>query len=359
LQSAKRNFLGTMQPCSLLFLALLAAPATSASVFAESAARLWLSQHGAPKRDELAELRTANPEAFAIVKALLSKRSLGLLDPKHPTASFSNQQIVPEASADQESPSWRQLLAPPGGAAPPIPTVSTVALPYAAMPAPPRDWLNWKPQSSVAVDDVIVQNVGGPVADLKDKKLGLLSQSHTVSQQEIPQWAAAAPVIDTPAIKREIPQAAPVKKSGVYKVKRAAMVKLDAIVKRASETAAAYSNPATQAAAYLTGLDLTGDSNAPSSHKKSTPRKSLRALSTSNALQSFSFEDNDDEEPAIEGRSKSKMIAPRVNSKKSLMSWLTAVHNEPEAQKRLPHSSYSSDPKVLEQDKHLLKALLP
>merc|ERR1719272_2179932 len=52
-------------------------------------ARAWLSAHAAPQADELAELRDVNPDAYALVKALLTKRSLGLLDPKHPTASFA------------------------------------------------------------------------------------------------------------------------------------------------------------------------------------------------------------------------------------------------------------------------------
>merc|ERR1711862_1019775 len=60
------------------------------STSARSAALAWLGKHGgAPQGDELAELKAENPEAYGIVKALLTKRSLGLLDPKHPSASFS------------------------------------------------------------------------------------------------------------------------------------------------------------------------------------------------------------------------------------------------------------------------------
>jgi hypothetical protein len=377
-----------MLSCSLLAVALLAAPAASASVFAESAARLWLSQHGAPKRDELAELRTANPEAYAIVNALLSKKALGLLDPKHPRASFSKE--VPVASADQEASSWRQLLASPGEqhqaevqTAPhrdwlnwkPQNTAdddvmvqnvlgSVSDLHAEVQPAPRHDWLNWKPQS--ATDDaVMVKNMLGPVADVKDNTASLLS--HSYSQQATP------PVIDTVATKREIPEAALVKESG-------GNLDLDvkwwqsgssSLVNSASEMqprswvqsshgrrqGAINSNPATVAAAYLTGLDLTGNSDAPAAYKKSTPKKSLRALSTSsNVLQSFSW--NDDDKRAMEEGSKSKFMAPGV--KKSLISWLDDVHNEPEAQKsqRQVHSSYSSDPKVLEKDQHLLQALL-
>jgi len=79
-----------MQPQLLLVLAFLAVPTaseflgrrpqlgfaqeTSSSVSTEDTARLWLRSHaGSP--DELAELKSANPNAYAIVEALLSQRS--------------------------------------------------------------------------------------------------------------------------------------------------------------------------------------------------------------------------------------------------------------------------------------------
>jgi hypothetical protein len=89
------------QRAVLLTLALLATPFASASSdSAVSEARLFLRRHVAqpPQADELAELRTENPEAYGLVKALLTKRSLGLLNPRRPTASFAAH------SADQQQP---------------------------------------------------------------------------------------------------------------------------------------------------------------------------------------------------------------------------------------------------------------
>jgi hypothetical protein len=327
-----------MQSWSILVFALLAAPAASASLFAENAARLWLSQHGNPGHDQLAELRTANPEAYAIVKTLLSKRSLGLLDPKHPTASFSK--VAPVASVEQGPEVFENLLSPEErhhhNVMSAVSKAATVAMPYAEVaPAAQRDWLNWKPQSSddvvvqaapaeLPTDDAMVQHAVGAFVDQKDKKAtGLLSQSQSV--QEIPQWVSAAPVIDTPAATQEIPDTSPVKKSRGY-------ADFSVMAEGASQTPPS-SYPATKAMAYLTGLDLTGDSDAQSAHKKFAPRKSLRALSTSsNVLQSFDWDD-DDEKPAMKDRSNSNFIAPKVNSKKSLMGWLVEENNEPEAQK--------------------------
>lgn len=65
--------------------------------------------------DELAELKQENPGAYAIVKALLTKRSLGLLNPAHPSSSS----MTSSSSSGQH-----------------------------------RDWLHWKPaDESQLVDD--------------------------------------------------------------------------------------------------------------------------------------------------------------------------------------------------------------
>lgn len=59
---------------------------TSAQVFAEA----WLQTHSSVNQmpDELDELKGKNPEAYAIVQALLAKRSLGLLKLRTPSHSF-------------------------------------------------------------------------------------------------------------------------------------------------------------------------------------------------------------------------------------------------------------------------------
>jgi len=71
-----------MQPLLRALLATLALAycAGAASHTAEGLAQRWLADHRqAPGADELSELKGANPEAYAIVKALMMKQSLGLL----------------------------------------------------------------------------------------------------------------------------------------------------------------------------------------------------------------------------------------------------------------------------------------
>merc|ERR1719420_1288526 len=49
-------------------------------------AREWLRTHEDPDQAGMEELKTTNPDAYAIVQALITKKSLGLLNPKHPNA---------------------------------------------------------------------------------------------------------------------------------------------------------------------------------------------------------------------------------------------------------------------------------
>merc|ERR1719188_2620385 len=67
----------------------IAAASLSVTSKADLLASNWLKKHQQPDADELAELKSENPQAYAIVKALLTKRALGLLNPRHPSASFS------------------------------------------------------------------------------------------------------------------------------------------------------------------------------------------------------------------------------------------------------------------------------
>lgn len=163
--------------CSALF-----AGANAVSAQAEVNARVWLLDHsGNP--DELSDLKTENPDAYALVKALLTKRSLGLLDPKHPTASFA----APAPKNDDDQPTGAAVYAKFAttekeqealqgvtvSSSEPYPEASAQAsVPYPEATPASKDWMSWKPHDSAADDDAMVKNVLGAVADLtKGKKL--------------------------------------------------------------------------------------------------------------------------------------------------------------------------------------------
>jgi len=145
---------------------VLAAPVAAVTVSTEARAQAqavaFLRVHAAPQQDELAELRAVNPNAYAIVKALLTKRSLGLLDPKHPSASFASH-AAPIDDATPSGPEAFKAIAQESG------EKSAVAVPYEAAPVASEhhDWLNWKPQQSAVDDEAMVNSVLGAVAQIK------------------------------------------------------------------------------------------------------------------------------------------------------------------------------------------------
>lgn len=138
-------------------------------VSAVQEAKEWLQNYQDPAAaagDEagLEELKTTNPDAYAVVNALLTKRSLGLLNSRHPTAAMT------DATAASMNSSPAEPQAEPKAAEPP----SDVDVP----PAPKhRDFLNWKPSN----DDQMVSNVLGMVAGLKG---GSAAVSQTVASSE-------------------------------------------------------------------------------------------------------------------------------------------------------------------------------
>lgn len=82
-----------------------ARPASFLEESAEDQARFFLGNHvdKPVQQDELAELKGQNPHAYALVKALLTKRSLGLLNLRHPTAHFAPVSAKQQHAAEQHA----------------------------------------------------------------------------------------------------------------------------------------------------------------------------------------------------------------------------------------------------------------
>jgi len=236
---------------------------------ATAAARAWLREHPAAQTDELAELRSENPQAYALVKALLAKRSLGLLDPRHPSASFSTRSR-PAGGADAlaAGPAAFQGLAGPSHAA-----TAAVYPEVAAAPAH-RDWLNWRPQQSAADDDAMVSNVLGAVAQLKAGGQDHAEDREAAGQATVPGAA------DQSASQQEAPAkaVAPAVRENAY---------LKGIDLGVAATAP-QPPPASHENSYLKGIDLgTASPDA--------PRKAAKLLreDSTDYLASFSWGDDE------------------------------------------------------------------
>merc|ERR1719235_778486 len=246
----------------------------------DAVARVWLQEHQAPQADELEELRQANPDAYAIVKALLTKRSLGLLDPRHPTASFAGAKPVDTASqpsgaaafAKFETPAEQAKLTPDAAPAP---------YPDAPVASAPHDFWNWKPADSATSDDAMVQNVLGAVSQIAGGKKGaLLGKAQAAStkpglsslDQDADLFGADTTQQQQPASQPAPTAAQPASQGNSY----LAAVDFSDELKKAN--APAVPSPPAGNNPYLKGLDLGSDA----------------AVSDKgpNALASFSFDDN-------------------------------------------------------------------
>jgi len=273
---------------ALLCLGVFSSGASIASS-TDAVARVWLQEHQAPQADELDELRQANPDAYAIVKALLTKRSLGLLDPRHPTASFAGAKPV-DTSSESSQPSGAAAFAKfetPAEQAKLTPDAAPAPYPDAPVASAPHDFWNWKPADSATSDDTMVQNVLGAVSQIAGGKKGaLLGKAQAASTKPgSSSLDQDADLFGTDATQQQQqqPAAQPVTQSTQTAAQPAsqgnsylAAVDFSDELKKASAPAApsppAGNNP------YLKGLDLGGDT--------------VLSDKGPNALTSFSFDDN-------------------------------------------------------------------
>lgn len=178
---------------SLLVFALVAAQGCLAATFLESTATTraiaerraqeWLRMHAGqdPDQEGLNELKATNPDAYGIVQALLTKKSMGLLNLKHPQPhSFNNQEVQ-----QNDGPSALDVLRGSESQSRSAEAEASVDVPVEAVSVSSshshKDWLNWRPSDG---DDAQVQNVLGAVSELKSN-----GGAATVEQPAEPQQA--------------------------------------------------------------------------------------------------------------------------------------------------------------------------
>jgi len=287
---------------AVIALLLAACGQATAVTTSRALATQWLSSHAAPSDDQLAELKGVNPDAYALVKALLMKRSLGLLDPKHPTASFAAAPARAQDEVPQGPEAFQQFQTPAKDAV------------YADVPAAPSahhgDWLNWKPANGAMDDDAMVKSVLGAVANLKaGQQGGSLRGAQQQQQNDGLTWTQPAPAADLKAQPVEAaPQATP----------KAAMSQENSYLKDVDfgiKTPAATAAPALGDNSYLKGLNL--DNDAPVAAPVTPHQQEGAAPDAASALSSFSFDDQAATTPAPKAT-----VAPKAQPGNALLSWL-------------------------------------
>lgn len=105
-------------------------------------AREWLRTHEDPDQAGMDELKSTNPDAFAIVQALITKKSLGLLNPKHPNA-FGGY---------DEAPGKGTMSTQVVDEAPQVPVAAMVT---ETQHTSHQDFFNWKPHEEDDVSSVL------------------------------------------------------------------------------------------------------------------------------------------------------------------------------------------------------------
>lgn len=313
--------------CALLVLfALSAVPVHSLS--AVSQARLFMRSHvrAPPSGDELAELKTENPEAYALVKALLTKRSLGLLDPRHPTSKFA---AAPTETVEQGPEAFAKFASTETVQAPHQEVQnSQPSVPYAEVQgAAHHDWLNWKPQDSAASDEAMVQNVLGAVAELKGKKVNLMSQHRSTPTESQPtteeQPASSEAPAQTAKVAQKVSQPDTAPRENSY-------LKTVDFGLSTPEAPKAAPQPKHKNS-YLDGIDLSGDMPQVTESSQKPKQTSQAQRSSSNYLTSFSWDDSQPRAQRAQDQPQPKKEeAIPVNSKDAnLLSWLGVVSKEP------------------------------
>lgn len=151
----------------------------AASSSAELQAKRFLAKFGDQpiQHDQLLELKSENPEAYALVNALLTKKRMGLLNMKRPNAGFAPGDVEEQPAAPEGPGVFTDMLRPGELEAAHIHHDSTMSLAtksasqYESVQPSTHNWFNWKRHD----DDQMVQNVLASVDDVKGgKKTGLL-----------------------------------------------------------------------------------------------------------------------------------------------------------------------------------------
>lgn len=287
-----------MQQRSILVCALLVAPAVASAVSAESAAREWLQYHTSPTDDQLGELKNANPDAYAMVKALLTKHKMGLV------------KLAPEERGPDV---FKRMMTPRHLAA----SRPQVSVPYgdAEMGAsPPVDNMHYNPNAAADKDERMVDRLLGAVAGLsgaKGKKIALLRKRHHKQEAENP-FAKDMAAFGVETQTTQAPAAFPLEEPQVEEQQPPA--------------AAAHKENS-----YLKGIDLSGDMPAVLGTKHGDMKHAPRHDSDTNYLATFTF--GDGLAPAVQEAPKPKKVAtPKPKKSNSFLKWLGFVKKAPAPQ---------------------------
>jgi len=285
-----------MQGHAFVVLALLVAPA-AASLLASSsssAATSWLESHKSPTDDQLKELQGANPAAFAIVNALLSKHH-----------------HVKKAGEPSGADIFRSMMTPPHLAK------ARAYSPYAEaglaeVGTPVVAQAQFNPNAQSTRDESAVSRLLSAVASMggkKGQKIQSLLKKHEHKQE------VDNPLAEDASLFEEAPKPVAVQAIVVPDVQQ--MLAAPAPVA-----------PEEHENSYLKGIDLSGDMPM-SLRQPKTQNSYLKGIDlsgSSDSLATFSF---GGDAPAVPTPVPAKVEAPKPKKDNAFLKWLGVVHKAP------------------------------
>lgn len=168
--------------------ALRAADASSEDDQANLRAAAWLhAQDGPPSNERLEALRMSDPKSYELVKALLAKQQLGLLnpEPKRPAGVAAFAKFENEGSTETQGTARAQVDLPYANVA------EVAAASGISVRTQNSNSIDWRPQGGDDRDAQMVDNVLGTVASLRGSAQGL-SPIPNGPERESPPPAASA-----------------------------------------------------------------------------------------------------------------------------------------------------------------------
>lgn len=283
-------------------LVLLVAPSAASSVSASSAASAWLESHKSPTDDQLKELAGANPEAAAIVNALLSNHMKHMR--KHDGQSGADI--------------FRSMMTPPHLALSAEGYHASAAVPYASYSAPVVDQAHYNSNAASSRDELAVSRLLSAVASMggtKGKKISALLKKHEHKEQ-----------VENPLMEDQ----------SLFEEATPAPVSIRAI-EVAAEVPEEQVTPAPKREnSYLKGIDLSGDMPVATAHRHPHKENSyLKGIDMSggaaDSLASFSFGDS---APAAPAPVVKKVVAPKPKQNNAFLKFLGYVDKAPAPQEK-------------------------
>jgi len=286
---------------------------------------MWIRLHAwdrQPQPDELAELKSADPNSYAIVSALLAKKELGVLNPRHPSEGFASTgthlsaQDAASLAAMEASVVHKKPAPEEAPAAQAVPQAV-----YAEAGSAQHNWAHFKPEDA---DDEIVASLGGDSGSLLSESQEVvpddpspLVASNNIAGMQIPiiNWGGdhkkpAAPKV---ALARVVPKPSPIGQSQANTYLAPGGIDFSEFIPATEKTAPKPKPAMNQADSYLSSLGFDLKSDLMARKSKAVPKAVKQEAPVVNALTTFDFNSASSDDSKAASAAQTNEYVSKVN----------------------------------------------